>query len=498
MMRLAPALLLFAACAEDPDAPDGLTADEIAAIHDAVEDHLGTQLATGISVAVWRDGAVIYAEGFGARDGAGTPVTDATLFQIGSDTKKVTAIALLQLVASGAIALDDPLADVAPDLAFASDPALAGSITLHDLLSHQTGLFDYTPWTQAADDDQLAAIATGRFADNEYAMMQAGIAWSYANPNFSLAGYVEESVDGRPWADLVGEEVFAPLGMVHTYGRRDDAIAAEADLADGYGTIIPGGFDTFELLGDGGPSSRGWVTPPDQFDNAFTRPAGLAWSTASDQARLLGFLIDGDPDVLPDELRDAMTSPQAPVVNHADGAAYGYGVLLSDGFIDDADAYHAAPVISHGGNTLTMTSASFALPDQRIAVAVLANGANEDLHAIALAAATAAAGDRLPAPSDAPVVLGPPAEDLAAYAGTFTDPNLGEVTITWVTDHLEIAIPVLTELGATVGPAFVPAGLDLFQFSVDGSPFQVSFYDGADGAPHQYGVNRAFVLTRSN
>lgn len=497
-MRLLLVAFFLAGCVDDPaDPPDGLTADEQAQIEDGVADHLGTQLATGISVAVWRDGEVIYAAGFGERDADGTPATADTLYQIGSDTKKLTAIAMLQLVGAGTVSLDDTLADVVPDLAFVSDPALAGSITLHDLISHQTGLFDYTPWTMAPDDDQLAAIATGRFAQNEYAMMPAGIAWSYANPNFSIAGYVEEAIDGRAWPDLVTDEVFAPLGMAHTYARRDDAIAAEPELADGHGTIVPGGFDTFELLGGGAPSSVGWVAPADQFDNAFTRPAGLAWSTASDQARLLGFLVDGDPDVLPDDLRVAMITPQAPVVNHADGAAYGYAMFLQDAFGNGAGDFFASPLISHGGNTLTMTSASLALPEQRVAVSVLANGADEDLNDIVLAALLAGAGDRLPAPSEPPVVLGPPSDDLASYAGTFTDPNLGEVTITWVDDHLEISIPVLTELGSTVGPSLVPGGLDLFQFSVDGSPFQLSFYDGADGTPHQYGVNRGFVLTRT-
>jgi len=497
-----PALVLcflLPACGgDDAVSDDGLTAEEIAEIHDAVEDHLGTQLATGISVAVWRDGAVIYAEGFGEKDAAGAPVTVDTLFQIGSDSKKLTAIALLRQVDAGAVALDDTLAEVVPELVFASDAGLAATITLHDLISHQSGLFDYTPWTQAPDDDQLAAIATGRFADNEYAMMPAGIAWNYANPNFSLAGYVEEAVDGRPWAELLTEDVLAPLGMDDTYARRDDAIAAATDLADGYGTIVPGGFDTFELLGGGAASSVGWVAPADQFDNAFTRPAGLLWSTPSDQARLLGFLVDGDDAVLSDALRGEMITAQAPVVHYADGAGYGYGVTVQDGYLDqDTDDYYAVTLLAHGGNTLTMTSASYALPGQRVAVSVLANGANEDLDEIALVALeAAAAGDRLPSPTDAPEVLGPPAEDQASYAGAFTDPNLGAITITWEGDHLELQVPLLTELGSTVGPTLQPRGLDLFVVSIDGAPYQISFYDDADGTPHAYGVNRSFVLTR--
>src|SRR5262245_37841927 len=57
---------------------------EIQAIRGAIDANLGTGFATGYSVAVWRDGEVVYSEGFGARNQAGDPVTPATVFQIGS------------------------------------------------------------------------------------------------------------------------------------------------------------------------------------------------------------------------------------------------------------------------------------------------------------------------------------------------------------------------------------------------------------------------------
>src|SRR5262245_11957638 len=141
-------LALLAACSTEPDGPsgddDGLSATEVARIHDAVADHLGHGLATGYSVAIWRDGEVIFAEGFGAKDEAGAAVTPDTLFQIGSDTKKLTAIGLLQQVEAGAVGLDTTLAEAVPGLDFAQAPGATGAITMHDLLSQQTGLFEYT------------------------------------------------------------------------------------------------------------------------------------------------------------------------------------------------------------------------------------------------------------------------------------------------------------------------------------------------------------------
>ena len=398
-------LVLLAGCGNDSD-PDGLTADEIDRIHDAVAASLEDGLATGYSVAVWRDGEVVYAEGFGDR-GDGMPVGPDTLFQIGSDTKKVTAIALLQQVDAGVLTLDQTVSEVVPELELAASPGHLGQVTLHDLLSHQSGLFDYTPWTEAPDDGELAAIALGRFVDNEYPMMPPGIAWNYANPNFSLVGMIDETVDGRPWADLVAEDVFAPLGMAHSYARRDDMIAAEDDIASGHGTVLPDGLDTFSPF-EGAASGLGWVAPADQLDNAFTRPAGLVWSTASDQARLLGFVIDGDDAVLPDDLRAELTTAHVPVVAHADDYGYGYGLMVQAGFTDSVQRYYRVPFYSHGGNTLTMTSSSTMLPDQRVAVSVLANGNNQDLREVAQIALEVAAGDRLPAPTEAPALIGPP------------------------------------------------------------------------------------------
>jgi CubicO group peptidase (beta-lactamase class C family) len=488
---------LLAGCGSDPDEPtDGLTDEEIGRIHDAVGESLGAWLATGYSVAIWRDGEVIYAEGFGTKDEAeAAPVTADTLFQIGSDTKKVTAIALLRQVEAGVVALDDTVGALVPELALALAPDHLDAVTLHDLLSHQSGLWDYTPWNEAAADAQLGEVVLGRFAANEYPMMPPGIAWNYANPNFSLAGFVNEMVDGRAWPDIVGEDVFEPLAMARTYARRDDMLAAEDDIASGHGETLPEGLDTFSLF-EGAPSLVGWLAPDEQVDNAFTRPAGLVWSTASDQARLLGFLVDGDDAVLGGELRAEVTTLHAPVVAHVEGYGYGYGMIIQGGFVDADGAYHATPFHSHGGNTMTMTSSSTVLPALRVAVSVLANGANEDLRRVAQVALEVAAGERLPAPTEAPTLLDPPAADQASYAGSFTDPNLGAVTIAWDVDHLTIDVPLLTELGVEVSPTLVPVGLDLFQVTVGGNPFTIAFYDGADGTPHQYGVNRSFVLSR--
>jgi CubicO group peptidase (beta-lactamase class C family) len=270
-------------------------------------------------------------------------------------------------------------------------------------------------------------------------------------------------------------------------------LRAESDIASGHGVSFPQGFDSFNPL-DQPPAEIGWLAPEEQPDNAFTRPAGLVWSTASDQARLLGFLIDGNRSVLSDALRQALTTAQAPVFNHWSWSSYGYGVFVEGGYRAADGSFYEVPSLSHGGATMTMRSASLMLPEQRVAVSVLANGSGEEIEPVAQAALEAAAEGRLPAASEAPAP--PAAQDLASYAGDYVDPVLGEVLLSWDEDHLSVHSPALSALEVAFDPVLQPLARDLFQLIVGEQPYLISFYDGADGVAHEFGVNREFVLTR--
>jgi CubicO group peptidase (beta-lactamase class C family) len=477
-----------------------LREDQIASIRNAAQSQLHEPgSATGYSVAVWRDGAVIYAEAFGVKNEAGDPVNPSTLFEIGSDAKKITVIALLQQVDSGKLTLQQTLSELLPELRLASNPKHFDTLTLSDLLCHRSGLFDYTPWTNAPADSVLADWILGRFAEHEYALMPAGIAHNYSNPDYAIAGYLLQQLTGLAWADAITRTVLAPLKMQHTYARLSDMLDAESDIASGYGLVGGERFGTFSsplALHVEDDPQLAWFAPADQPDNAFLRPAGMVWSTATDQARLLGFVRDGDEHVLSDRLRREMQVVHAPAYNHV-GFGHGYGLIMTPGFIGADDSFYAVPVVSHGGAALSMSSASMLLPDQGVAVSVLGNGWTASVDMIATVALEVAAEGRLPAPSEFPTAIPPPSDNLLSYAGTFHDPNLGALSIRWSEEQLLLDVPGMADLGFTqTTTTLEPYGLDLFVFTIDDTDFDLSFYDGPDGTAHQYAVNRDFVFTR--
>lgn len=506
-------LLLLLACTAPTDSKPGTTdgtdtatdtadtaavspyEDAFQAVRQATRSTLRSSYATGASVAIWKDGEVIFAEGFGTKHpDTEDPVLPTTLFQIGSDTKKMTAIAALQQVEAGALSLDDALADAIPDLAFTSDPDLAGSITLHEVLSHQTGLFDYTPWVDAADDTDLYDRATGRFAENEYAMGPSGLYWNYSNPGFSLAGLATEQADGRMWADILEDDLFAPLELSRTFARRA-SVEADGDYAVGYGIGLPSGYDTFDPL-EALDYVVGTVAIEDTFDCGFTRPAGLVWSTASDMARFAGFLVDGDPDVISDALLAEITTPHVAMYPgmEADTLGYGYGLMINSAGWSGVNGYYAGvPLWAHGGNTMSMTSAFYMVPEQRVAVAILSNGYGDDFT---IAAVTAIEGlAELPEPTDAPAFFDEP-ENVEELAGTWTDPHvLGTLTLTWDGADLLVDAPDLEAAGYTVGDTLEPYARDVYFLSVDGYDYDLGAYRGEDGT--MYLVNRQFTWTRA-
>lgn len=219
----------------------------------------------GFSVAVLLDGEIAWARGYGFADlESGRPVTPRTLFQAASISKPVAALAALQLVQEGRVALD---ADVNRYLTSWRVPAnefTAGApVTLRGLLTHRAGLSvsgfpGYGPDETVPD---TAGVLDGRGnTDPVRVVLPPGERWQYSGGGYTVMQQLVADLRGAPFAEVMRRRVLDPLGMVRSTYEQPIPPDRQDDLATGYrsdGTPVPGGWHTYPEQAAAGL----WTTP---------------------------------------------------------------------------------------------------------------------------------------------------------------------------------------------------------------------------------------------
>jgi CubicO group peptidase (beta-lactamase class C family) len=153
------------------------------------------------------------------------PVNPDTLFHIGSNSKHVTATAVLRLVDAGKVGLQTPIGEVLKGL-----PTAWNSRSIESLLTHTSGLPEYTG-DFAWDRDYDHAGFLGLFPDKS-PVFEAGDSWSYCNTGYVLLGWVIEAITHRTYREVIQTDIFAPLHLPHA--RIDDATALIPNRAEPY------------------------------------------------------------------------------------------------------------------------------------------------------------------------------------------------------------------------------------------------------------------------
>jgi D-alanyl-D-alanine carboxypeptidase len=228
------------------------------------------QRAPGMALALTDHNGTIAVLTFGEADvAAHRPVTPATRFGIGSITKSMTAIALLQARDRGAF---DPRAPVTHYLPWFAVRTRWRALTPHDLLTHTSGLPDGglgygAPYDVALLRDQQTGFAPGTH-------------WSYSNVGYETLGEIVAAVDHRPWSAIVRDGVLARTGM--TSSATDWTFDTLATAATGY---LPREDDRL-------PNPRAWALVPVPFTE-FTDAAGSVLSTAGDMAKYARMILNG-------------------------------------------------------------------------------------------------------------------------------------------------------------------------------------------------------------
>ncbi|TDI43432.1 MAG: serine hydrolase [Acidobacteria bacterium] len=179
-----------------------------------IEDVRSEWRVAGLSISVVKDGAVVYAKGFGDRErGSGLAVDEHTLFAIGSNTKAFTAAGLGILVDDGKLSWDDRVIDHLPWFRL-KEPYVTREITVRDILSHRSGLGRRgdSNW-YASDFDREEIVRRIRHLEpNSSFRSQAG----YQNTMFLTAGLVIEAVTGESWDTWIKHRILQPLGMTRS------------------------------------------------------------------------------------------------------------------------------------------------------------------------------------------------------------------------------------------------------------------------------------------
>jgi CubicO group peptidase (beta-lactamase class C family) len=175
----------------------------------------------GASVAIVKDGSVIYMKGFGVRDiRTNQPVTPDTLFDIGSCTKAFTSAAVAMLVDEGKMKWDGKVNEYIPFFHL-YDPEADENVTMRDILTHRTGvpgndlLWSIRP--KATREELIRSLALAK--------PNAGFrtTFQYQNIMYVAAGYAVGQVAHTTWEDFVKARIFQPLGMTESDTSSIDA-----------------------------------------------------------------------------------------------------------------------------------------------------------------------------------------------------------------------------------------------------------------------------------
>ena len=305
--------------------PHELTADDVHAFLDGfVPMQLEREDIAGAVVLVVKDGAILFAKGYGYSDvEKNTPVTvDATLFRPGSVSKLFTWTAVMQLVEQGKLDLDR---DINEYLDFKIPAKFGKPITLRNIMTHTPGFEEQVKDLITEDAAPSATLKQHLVRHIPERIFPPGTTPAYSNYGASLAGYIVERVSGRPFNDYVAENIFKPLGMAHSTFAQPLPAELKPLMSNGYG-LGSGKSKPFEIIEEA--------------------PAGALAATAADISRfMIAHLQNGkleNTKILRSETASQMHSRQfglSPALN---------GMCL--GFYEETR--NGKRIIGHGGDTI--------------------------------------------------------------------------------------------------------------------------------------------------
>jgi CubicO group peptidase (beta-lactamase class C family) len=194
----------------------------------------------GVSIAVIHNGKIEWARGFGVRNGAGAPVNAETMFQAGSISKPVAAMAALRLVQDGKLALDTDINKYLTSWKFPGDPVAEGKpVTLRELLTHTAGttVHGFPGYASNEPVPTLVQVLNGEKPANTPAIRSEQPPmkeWKYSGGGFTIMQQAVIDVTHQPFPRLLHDTVLAPIEIEPKHVRA----AAARIIARQYGHAL--------------------------------------------------------------------------------------------------------------------------------------------------------------------------------------------------------------------------------------------------------------------
>jgi CubicO group peptidase (beta-lactamase class C family) len=434
-------------------------AQQPAFITDSLDAYINKGLSDwqvpGLSVVIVKDGKIVLLKGYGVKDiVTQSPVDEQTLFMIASNTKLFTGTALAHLEAMDKLSLDDKITKYFPTYSL-YDKTTTSQVSIRDLLAHRIGTKtfqgDFTFWNTSLTRAQI--MQRMRLLKPEGIFRQD---YGYCNSCFLTAGEVIPKVTGISWEDYITKHILQPLQMRNTYAL-SAGIEKRKNVAKPYTTSF---------------TNRLTEVPYDQWDNL--APAASIVSNVNDLANWLQFqLSDGQfngNQVMPASVLERtrnvniITSSRKSANYPINFRGYGLGLFAAD--------YNGRQLYWHTGGAGGMVSNVCFVPEAKLGIAILTNNDNQGFfEALRYQILDAYLGvpwvnrseRMLPGfreQMDAQIkeIQGwrdsvgraKPELPLQAYAGNYTHPLYGSISITAGNEALDIRFNTHPDLKATM------------------------------------------------
>lgn len=308
------------------------------------------------SVLVYQYGRPVLVKGYGYRDVAKKLLNDSnTVFQIGSVTKTFTATMIMMLQEQGKLNVKDKLNKYFPEYPDGD------KITLENLLTHTSGIFNYTA------DTSFSVVAMSQHQDRKAMMrifkdrmtgIEPGSNFYYSNSNYLLLGYIIEDLTGKTYYNALRSMILEPLGMKNT--GCDFAGLKSKNKALGYFSIDDGKGDSAPVI-----------------DSSVSFAAGCIYTTVSDLNKWATAI----------HRKQLLTEEDWKLVTTVYKENYGYGWMLGEAM--------GKKSIGHNGGIHGFVSNMFLMPDDASTIIMISNKMDDE-HAQVRRNITAILNDKKP------------------------------------------------------------------------------------------------------